>query len=90
LPAACSSAEAKASFVAVLAAGRLPRLARALTWLTKPMASAVGPIRGENSAWQKIRINNINIPGKKVEVGFLADGAADSFFVDDIELVKVP
>jgi hypothetical protein len=46
-------------------------------------------IKGENAAWQTISLNNIPVKNGRVEVGFLAQGAANAFcYVDDIVLVK--
>jgi hypothetical protein len=46
-------------------------------------------IKGENSAWQTISLNNIPVKNGRVEVGFLAHGAANAFcYVDDVVLVK--
>lgn len=45
----------------------------------------------ENSSWITIRIEDIKIENGKVEIGFLADGAANAFcHVDDVSLVKIP
>lgn len=45
----------------------------------------------ENSSWITIRIEDIKIENGKVEIGFLADGAANAFcLVDDVSLVKIP
>ena len=47
-------------------------------------------ITQENTSWQTIRITNIPVKAGKVEIGFLAEGAANAFcYVDDISLVKV-
>jgi len=46
------------------------------------------PISGENSTWRTIRADRIQVSGNKVEIGFLANGKADSFCrVDDVTLV---
>jgi hypothetical protein len=46
-------------------------------------------MEAENSAWRTIKIENIKISGGKVEIGFIANGAANSFcYVDDVILVK--
>jgi hypothetical protein len=46
-------------------------------------------IKEENSAWQTIQITNIIVKAGKVEIGFLAEGAANaSCLVDDVSLVK--
>ncbi|MGE5519326.1 MAG: beta-xylosidase, partial [Candidatus Dadabacteria bacterium] len=46
-------------------------------------------IKGENSTWKKISIQNIIISNDKVEVGFIADGGDNNFcYVDDVSLVK--
>jgi len=48
------------------------------------------PIEKENSEWRTITIENITFKNGKIEIGFLATGAAGSFCnVDDISLVKV-
>lgn len=47
-------------------------------------------IKEENTSWQTIRISPIRISAGKVEIGFLADGAAKAFcHVDDVSLLKV-
>jgi hypothetical protein len=44
----------------------------------------------ENDSWQTIRITSIHVTEGKVEIGFIAEGAANSFcYVDDVSLVKV-
>jgi hypothetical protein len=44
----------------------------------------------ENATWQTITVDNIKISNEKVEIGFIAAGAANTFcYVDDIMLVKV-
>jgi hypothetical protein len=46
-------------------------------------------IKEENSTWQTIKIDNITIRNGRVEIGFMADGAASSFcYVDDVLLLK--
>ena len=46
-------------------------------------------IKEENATWKTISIENIKISDAKVEIGFLAEGAANSFcYVDDVVLVK--
>ena len=46
------------------------------------------PISGENSTWKTIRVDRVQVSGNKVEIGFLADGKADSFCrFDDVTLV---
>jgi hypothetical protein len=46
-------------------------------------------IKKENASWQTISITNIRVHAGKVEIGFLADGAANAFCqVDDVSLVK--
>jgi beta-xylosidase len=46
-------------------------------------------IAGENAVWQTIRITNIPVRAGKVEIGFMAEGAANAFcYVDDVSLVK--
>lgn len=43
----------------------------------------------ENSIWKTIKIENIIVANEAVEIGFLADGAANAFcYVDDVSLVK--
>lgn len=47
-------------------------------------------IESENSAWRTITIENIKVSGDKVEIGFMADGAANSFcYADDVSLLKM-
>ena len=42
-----------------------------------------------NTSWQTISISNISVKGGKIEIGFLADGAANAFCdVDDVSLIK--
>lgn len=44
-------------------------------------------IKGGNSTWQTITIENVRISSGKVEIGFVAEGAADAFcYVDDVSL----
>jgi hypothetical protein len=46
-------------------------------------------IKKENPSWTNIKIERVRVRGGKVEVGFLAEGAADVFcYVDDVSLVK--
>lgn len=46
-------------------------------------------LKGENSSWKTITINNISAKKGKIEIGFLADGTANaSCQVDDVSLVK--
>ena len=46
-------------------------------------------IKEENTNWKTIKIENIEISSGKVEVGFIAEGAANSFcYVDDVLLLK--
>lgn len=46
-------------------------------------------IAEENPAWKTIAINNIAVKAGKIEIGFVAEGAANAFcLVDDIELVR--
>lgn len=46
-------------------------------------------IAGGNATWQTIKISNIAVKAGKVELGFLAHGAANAFcYVDDVWLVK--
>jgi hypothetical protein len=47
-------------------------------------------ITEENANWKTIQIENIKINNGKIEIGFLAEGAANSFcYVDDISLLKI-
>lgn len=47
-------------------------------------------IKEENTTWKTIKIENILVKDGKVEIGFLAEGSANTFcFVDDILLMKV-
>lgn len=47
-------------------------------------------IKNENTSWQTVSIKNIPIRSGKVEIGFIAEGAANSFcLVDDVGLVKM-
>ena len=47
-------------------------------------------IKEENTSWKMIRIERIPVKGGKVEIGFLATGAANAFcYVDDVLLVKM-
>lgn len=44
----------------------------------------------ENSSWQTISIPNIHVKAGKVEIGFIAESAANAFcYVDDITLVRM-
>ncbi|OXA75747.1 Glycosyl hydrolases family 43 [Flavobacterium aquidurense] len=46
-------------------------------------------IRDENSDWKTITIKNIAVKEGKVEIGFIAEGKANSFcFIDDVCLVR--
>lgn len=46
-------------------------------------------IKKENKTWQLVSLKNIRVTKGKVEVGLLADGAADAFcLVDDVSLTK--
>jgi hypothetical protein len=46
-------------------------------------------IKEENTSWKTIIIKNIAVKAEKVEIGFLADGTANSSCqVDDVSLVK--
>ena len=48
-------------------------------------------IKGENTSWTTIAIERIAVKNGKMEIGFLAEGAANSFcYVDDITLLKIP
>jgi len=47
-------------------------------------------IQEENANWKMIRIEKVKVRKGRVEISFLAAGAADSFcYVDDVSLVKV-
>lgn len=49
----------------------------------------VHTITGEHNSWTSIHIDHIQVKGGKVEIGFIADGAANAFcYVDDVVLVK--
>ena len=46
-------------------------------------------IAGEDENWQTVTIADIPVAGGKIEIGFMADGAANAFCrVDDVSLVK--
>jgi hypothetical protein len=46
--------------------------------------------KGANPSWKTISIKRIRVTGGKVEIGFMAEGAGNSFcLVDDVEFVKV-
>lgn len=46
-------------------------------------------IREENTTWQTISISNIPVKAGKIEIGFMADGAANAFcYVDGVSLIK--
>ena len=46
-------------------------------------------IKDENSTWRTIKIEDIKIRMGKVEIGFIAEGAANAFcYVDDVSLVR--
>jgi len=46
-------------------------------------------VKNENLQWTAIKIERVHVKGGKVEIGFLAEGAANSFcHVDDVSLVK--
>ncbi|MBK8090326.1 MAG: family 43 glycosylhydrolase [Chitinophagaceae bacterium] len=46
-------------------------------------------VKEENASWKTITIERVPVKGGKVEIGFLAEGTANSFcYVDDISLVK--
>ncbi|MES2276734.1 MAG: family 43 glycosylhydrolase [Bacteroidota bacterium] len=46
-------------------------------------------IKDENTSWQIISVSNIPVKAGKIEIGFLADGAANAVcYVDDVSLVK--
>ena len=47
-------------------------------------------IKGENQGWITIEIKRIAVKEGRVEIGFLAEGAANAFcYVDDVSLVKL-
>lgn len=49
------------------------------------------PIKGGNSKWTTIRLENVRVSGNKVEIGFLAEGKGGSFCrVDDVFFVSAP
>ncbi len=46
-------------------------------------------VKGANVSWKTISIKRIKVRAGKVEIGFLAEGAANSFcYVDDLSFVK--
>ncbi|MEQ1796472.1 MAG: family 43 glycosylhydrolase [Lacibacter sp.] len=46
-------------------------------------------IKEENKSWNTISIERVPVKGGKVEIGFLAEGTANSFcYADDVTLVK--
>ena len=46
-------------------------------------------VKEENKSWKTIRIERIAVKGSKIEIGFIAEGAANAFcYVDDVSLVK--
>jgi hypothetical protein len=46
-------------------------------------------ISGENTTWKTIHIDRVRVSGNKVEIGFLAEGKADSFCrVDDVSFAR--
>lgn len=46
-------------------------------------------IQHENPEWQTFRINNITVKAGKIEIGFVAEAAANAFCdIDDVTLVK--
>ncbi|WP_231583565.1 family 43 glycosylhydrolase [Rufibacter radiotolerans] len=46
-------------------------------------------ITGENLSWKTIQLSNIPVKEGKVEIGFRANGASNSFcYIDDVEFVK--
>lgn len=48
-------------------------------------------IKEENANWKTIKVDNISLRDGKIEVGFAAEGTANSFcYVDDVALVKAP
>jgi hypothetical protein len=48
-------------------------------------------IKDENTSWQTITIPKVPVKAGKVEIGFIAEGAANAFcYVDDVALVKMP
>ncbi len=52
--------------------------------------SRVYSINEENSSWKTIAIERVAVRSGKVEIGFLAEGAANAFcYIDDVTFVKV-
>lgn len=46
-------------------------------------------VKEENASWKTIAIERVAVKGGKAEIGFLAEGTANSFcYVDDVTLVK--
>jgi hypothetical protein len=46
-------------------------------------------IQKENTEWDTVEIKNIQVKNGKVEIGFIAEGAANAFcYVDDVVLLK--
>jgi len=46
-------------------------------------------IQEENKSWKLITLSNVLVKGGHVEIGFIAEGAANSFcYIDDITLLK--
>jgi hypothetical protein len=51
--------------------------------------TSVYPVKEENTSWKTISIDRIMVRGGKIEIGFLAEGIANTFcYVDDVTLVK--
>jgi hypothetical protein len=43
----------------------------------------------KNEGWRTVEIKNIKVKGEKIEIGFVAEGAANSFcYMDDVLLMK--
>ena len=48
-------------------------------------------ITEENPSWKTIEVKRVRVKNGKVEIGFLAHGAANSFCqIDDVTFVKSP
>ena len=46
-------------------------------------------VKEENASWKTIAIERVAVKGGKAEIGFLAEGTANSFcYVDDVTLMK--
>ena len=47
-------------------------------------------VTNENASWLMIKIERLQVKNGKVEIGFVAEGAANAFcYVDDVSLVKI-